>query len=60
MVKDLKFVYRRTFRKDHSQIVHAFLKISSKCNFMCSHCYETPNQNIRNEIDLRVNERFAK
>lgn len=60
MVKDLKFVYRRTFRRDRSRIVHAFLKISSKCNFMCSHCYESPNQNIRNEIDLPEYERFAK
>lgn len=60
MVDRLKFIYRRTVRHDASKIVHAFIKLSSKCNLMCSHCYETPNQNIRNEIGLPEYETFAR
>ena len=60
MLSQLKFMYRRTFRHDASQIVHVFIKLSSKCNLMCSHCYETPNQNVRNEIGLPEYETLAR
>ena len=53
-------MYRRTVRMDAAKIVHAFIKLSSRCNLMCAHCYETPNQNIRNEIGLAEYETFAK
>ena len=59
MIDSAKFIFRRTFRRDASRIVHAFLKLSSRCNLMCAHCYETPNQMIRDEIGMAEYRKFA-